>query len=243
MIQQELVDYVKEAKVQGHSLDTVKSVLQQQGWSEADVNESIVAATMPAVQSRAIPKPDTSKVGGERKIPDYYISPLSALLALILFFSLVAFTGRVMDDIESIVAPYSASSIYRTAQYEKLSEKYIADIPSVEIAKLEAVYKARHSADSINHLFVIGILSAVFWVLAFVVHFTIGRSHRQFLPLSVPYFLTGGLYLVIALFEIISRLFERQAQAAVYIILLIFICMVTIAFIFYQKRGHAEKHL
>lgn len=247
MIQSQLVEYVKKAKEEGHDLKDVKSVLVQQGWSETDINESILAATMPVAPAKPTTPSSVSRPRipvREKKIPEYYISPLSMLLGLVLFASLFTLTGRVMADIEEGIAPYAASSVYSTAAHEQLSERYYpAAIPPQELQKLQTVYQARHSADTVTHLFVVGIVSAIFWVLAFVVHYLIGKSHRQFLPLSVPYFLTAGLYLVSALLEIISRLFERQAQVAVYVVLFLFIGIVTPAFIFYQKRSHAEKPL
>lgn len=246
MIQSELVEYIAKAKAEGHDLKTVKSVLQQQGWPEEDINESLVAATMPSAPAKKEQKlqAPSHKQSRQLQVPDYYISPLSMILGIVLLVSLITLTGRVITDIEEAIAPYASSNIYDTPAYAQIAEKYSKNtIPNEALEKLRTVYDARHEADSVTHLFVVGIASAIFWVIAFIVHVLIAGAHKQYLPLSVPYFLTAGVYLLIALFEIISRLFERQAQAAVYTVLILFIVIVTAAFIFYQRRGHAEKQL
>ncbi len=246
MIQSELVEYIAKAKAEGHDLKTVKSVLQQQGWSEEDINESLVAATMPSAPAKKEQKlqAPSHKQSRQLQVPDYYISPISTILSIVLIATLVTLTGRIIGDIEDIIAPYAASGFYETTQYQQLLEKHYPNtIPAPEVEKIRIAYNDRHDADSVTHLFVVGIVSALFWGVAFLVHFSLAKSHRQYLPLSVPYFLTAGLYLVIALFEIILRLFDNQAQMAVYVMLFLFIAVVTTAFIFYQKRSHAEKQL
>lgn len=241
MIQQDLIVYLKQAKAEGHSLESIKAVLLQQGWTEQDVNESIIAAS-----ALVAPSPSTAHRLPvhtiEKKIPDYYVSPISILLAAVLFLSLYSLTGQIMNDVESVVAPYAADSVSITPAYRALYEKYPhSNIPPGEGLKLETMWTVRHQSDRVNHLLVAGLLSAMFWVVSFVIHYLIGGSRRQYLPLSIPFFLTAGAYLVSTLFEIISRLFEKDAQYAVYITLIIFIIIVTVAFMFYQKRSHAEK--
>ncbi len=239
MIQQELIAYFRQIKEEGHSIDSVKSVLLQQGWAEQDILESAIAASAPAAPSSAVPVAPVKKVI-EKKIPDYYISPLSVLLAAVLFFSLFTLTGQILKDVEGVLVPYSADRLTKTPAYERLSEQYSSKIPEGELTRLKSLYEANHESDKINMLFVQGVLSVVFWVVAFAIHYTIGGSRRHFLPLSVPFFLTAGTYLVSTLFGVIEQLFKKEAQMAIYVTLILFIVIVTISFMFYQKRSHAE---
>lgn len=52
MVDQKLVDYVKNVLKQGQSVDSVKQTLINQGWSAADVDEAI-ASVQPAAQPEA----------------------------------------------------------------------------------------------------------------------------------------------------------------------------------------------
>ncbi|MDA1169137.1 MAG: hypothetical protein O3A36_02255 [bacterium] len=242
MIQPDLIAYLKQMKEEGYSLESVKPILLQQGWVENDINESSMALSAPVAPSfSSISKVLPQKK--EKKIPDYYVSPISILLAIVLFLSLYSLTGQILNDIESVVAPYAARTVRDTPAYQALSEKYSRNIPATEMLRVETMWSTHNKKDRINHLFIVGIVSAVFWVVAFAIHHVIGESRRHFLPLSIPFFLTAGAYLVSALFDIIARLFEKDAQWAVYTILILFIVIMTVAFMFYQKRSHAEKQL
>lgn len=243
MIQQELVAYLKQAKAEGHSLQSVKQVLTQLGWSEQDINDSALFASAPSAPSQRAPQAPVAPKKPEKKIPDYYISPLSILLAIILFLSLYALTGQIIHDVESVVAPYAADRVALTPAYQALSEKSSGTVSPDDVNRLQGLWDMHHTNDRIRHLYVVGILSAVFWVIAFAIHYAIGGSRPQYLPLSMPFFVTAALYLIRTLLEVISRLFEKDAQYAIYVTLIIFIIIITVAFMLYQKRSHTEKPL
>lgn len=253
MIRQELVDYLKQAKADGHSMESAKSVLVQQGWSEGDINESLLAliapiapvpASAPAPFMHQEPiVPISAKKVVEKKVPDFYISPTSVLLSILVFFCVFVLAGQLMKDIESVVAPFSVDNVVDSAPYQIVSEKYLGKVPADQAKALQAMWTSHHAKDRVNHLFVVGFASALFWVLAFVVHFFVGGANRQYFPLSVPFFLTAGIYLIGTLFEIISRLFQVDAQYAVYATLIVFIIIVTISFMFYQKRENTTKNI
>lgn len=240
MIQKDLVTYLKKANEEGHSFDAVKSVLLQQGWNEQDIIESSLAASAPsAPQAPSAPRAPVKAV--EKKIPDHYISSLSILLAGVLFFCLITLTGQVMDDIESVLVPHAANSLSDTPAYQKLAEKYPAGrVAEADRLRLEVIYKQNHEQDKINLLFVHGVVSIFFWGLAFAMHYMIGGASRHYLPLSAPFFITAGLYLADALFGVIEQLFKEEAQTAIYATLVLFIIIVTVSFMFYQRRSHTQ---
>lgn len=103
MINSELIDYIKKAKDQGLSEETITNTLLSSGWQASVVKEGMVIASVPAV-----PKPPAPPYAPALAQPSVVTRPIrnyniyshySVLLSIVLFFTLLTLANKIIGDI------------------------------------------------------------------------------------------------------------------------------------------------
>lgn len=104
MIDNSLLEYVKTSLQQGLSHENITVSLLANGWQQAAINEAITLASAPEVPKApgfvtpvAQPQPQIQEKKPLRNYPLY--SPLSLLLAFVLFFGLFILANKIISDI------------------------------------------------------------------------------------------------------------------------------------------------
>lgn len=244
MAHPELVEYIKHSLSAGQKIEAITQTLTDQDWSKEIVNEAILVATVPVPPTPNHPKeivPMKQVASSVTVIPAHYTSPLSVMLAFLLFFALYALTNTFILDLNNVIAPYAAARLEETPRYQILvDQKQAPKLGSSTYTAMQQAYKLGHSADEAKSLFVAGIVSVTFWVIAFCIHLSFGSHKRQFLVLSMPYFVVAGFYMILLLLQVFSKLFEVDQTIAIYGTLTMVIVAITAAFIIYQRYNHKK---
>ncbi len=213
MVNKELVEYIKQAKLAGHAEDTIKQALVLQGWQDSDIVQAFALeklGSMAPAPSVPVP-PAPAQVSTEPMRPIIVTpqvqrpvivarpkrpqinSPLSVLLAIILFFSLLTLVNRIISDINSNVADVSS----------RLALDAFVVVP--------------------------------FLLIAFLIHYSFSQDNKKFLIISQPYDLVAGWLVVRLLFYVSQFILDKNSTYGVYIVLILIIAALTGIVVFVQR--------
>ncbi len=126
MVNQDLVAYIKEAKTQNLSLESVSSVLMQSGWPKADIDEAMAFVDMEGKAPKPplpVPPAPPGSPSASAPVPSHkprqpnFTSPYSAFLAIVLVVSLLVLAQNAVTDLLNKFAP-SSESYYSSTEYK-----------------------------------------------------------------------------------------------------------------------------
>ncbi len=206
MANQQLVEYIKNIKLQGYPEAAVREVLLKNGWQPIDIDtayieikqiENLLQSGAPvAPGATPFQKPVTTisepAIVNNNKLIEYN-SPFSIGLAIVLFGSLLILVNKIITDSGNITS--------------NINGKLIFD----------------------------AIIILPFLLAAFILHGSFTSTNKKFLIISQPYFLTSAFLLIRLLWDTSAYILNTNATYGVYVVLILIIISLTGITLFVQK--------
>ena len=240
MVDQNLIQYIKDAKAKGASKDVIRQVLVESGWQQQQVDDAFSFIELQGNLPPA-PLPDLHQIPPQQQAPvptvtkkprkPRTVSPYSSILFVALLFSLMILMNNLVYDLIERFAPY-AGDFYSTPAYKDLCSyenrynlKYDNTNPcspdSKQYKQIQEEYKTLHNKD-INRKLVIGAVVIIpFWLITAVLYFLLREYRERLSVLLMPYYITSVWLLIWLLFQTSIFILNTNTAFGVYMVLIL----------------------
>lgn len=206
MANEQIINYIETVQAQGYSEQTIREVLNKNGWQTHDIDEAISYLklkndTLSAAAPMAPGMVRTEPVVKTMSPVDTHIavskpsdnSPFASGLAVVLVAAMMILLNKVIDD-----AAYYTNTINAQLIFDAL-------------------------------------IIIPFLLVAFILHESFVGTGKKFLLLSQPYFIVSAVLLVRLLWDTSKYVLNANATYGVYIVLVMIILVLTGSILFVQK--------
>ncbi|MBI2064847.1 MAG: hypothetical protein HYT62_02195 [Candidatus Yanofskybacteria bacterium] len=208
MVDPNLINYIKDSRLQGASDDVIRQVLITAGWQEQQINDAFAFlnlqnAPLPPMPAPVYPsasslQPQTPEQSPKPNTPlkPRVVSPYSSLLAVVLFISLMILMNNLIYD---LIDYFDPSINYNSNSY----------------------YDGFNSGDATIKLTVSAFIVVPFWFITFLLYYFYREKGEKLRVLLTPYYITSGWLLIWLLFQVSLLLLNSNAAFGVYLVLIL----------------------